>query len=439
MERDRVLRWCRQQALFSPGDAVTASLSGGADSVAMLHLLLSLRHELGISVRAAHYNHCLRGAESDRDEAFCRRLCSSWGVELACGRGDVAAYAAENGLGTELAARTLRYAFLCSLGGKIATAHTADDNLETVLLHLIRGAALRGLCGIPPVREQIVRPILCLTRADVERYLAASGLAHVTDSTNLQDDCLRNRIRHHVVPLLTAENPALAAGTLEAAESLRRDETFLQAQADALLEQASAPGGYRVAPLADAPSALRLRALRRLMERAGCRSLSSAHLKAADALLYGGPSQSLQLPGLTLRRQYALLLCTAAPDRSFSPFLLPLPGRHHLPPDGALLCEGPFPYRGEAGLCLTLSAPPLVRPRMPGDRLRLDGGAKSLKALMINRKIPAAERSGVPVLELDGTVIAAVGIGADPRYRPAAGQPCYRIQIVTERQRGRCK
>ena len=430
MVRDKVLAWCRTQRFFTPGTTVIAAMSGGADSVAMTYLLLQLREELDITLEAAHYNHHLRGEESLRDENFCRALCQTWGLQLHVGGGDVAAEAARSGQSIEQAARRLRYGFLTALGGTVATAHTAEDNLETVLLNLTRGTALRGLCGIPPARNGIVRPVLCLTRSEIEAYLAQHRLSHVTDSTNLEDSCLRNRIRHHVLPVLTAANPALAARTLELTGDLRADEAHLQQEAAALLASARRDGGYAVDILSAAPAPIRSRALRRLAEDGGVRDLTGAHLDTLEALLRAGPSAEIQLPGLTMRREYDLLCPGEAGDTAFSPFPLPLPGSHPLPGGRTLLCEGPLPFDRQPGLYLNLSRPPLVRPRRSGDVLTLPGGTKSLKRLMIDRKIPAALRPGVPVLELDGRVAAVPGIGADPMYLPQPGALCYRIQIL---------
>ena len=145
--RDKVLAWMRAQDMTQPGDTVVCAVSGGADSVCMLHVLLSLRDTLGITVEAAHFNHHLRGAESDRDEAFVRKLCADWGVPLAAASGDAAARARETGESLEEAARNLRYAFFASLSQTVATAHTADDNLETMLLNFLRGTGLTGLGG----------------------------------------------------------------------------------------------------------------------------------------------------------------------------------------------------------------------------------------------------------------------------------------------------
>ncbi|HIS67540.1 MAG TPA: tRNA lysidine(34) synthetase TilS, partial [Candidatus Scatomorpha merdipullorum] len=189
------------------GLRVLCAVSGGADSVYLLHKCCELRAAKGLSVCAAHYNHCLRGEESERDERFVRALCEELGVELKAGRGDVAAYARENKLGIEEAARKLRYEFLeraadelgCEM---ILTAHNADDNAETMLMALARGAGPRGLAGIPPVRGRVARPMLDVTRAEIERYLAENGFEYVEDSTNASTDYTRNRIRKLVMPVL---------------------------------------------------------------------------------------------------------------------------------------------------------------------------------------------------------------------------------------------
>ena len=208
--RAEVLAWMQAQRMTEPGDTVVCAVSGGADSVSMLHVLLSLQDTLGIRVEAAHFNHHLRGAESDRDEAFVRQLCASLGVPLHTGGGDVQARAAQTHESLEEAARKLRYAFFDTLPGLVATAHTQDDNLETVLLNLTRGTGLAGLTGIPPKRGRLIRPMLVCTRAQIEACLAEHGFSYVTDSTNLLPDARRNRLRQRVIPLLREENPAVA-------------------------------------------------------------------------------------------------------------------------------------------------------------------------------------------------------------------------------------
>ena len=182
--RGNILRFIRENELIKPGSTLVCAVSGGKDSVCLLHVMRSLQKELSITVKAAHLNHQLRGEESDRDEAFVRSLCESLSVPLTVSHADVLTRCKETGESVEEAARVLRYRFFASLEGVVATAHTQDDNLETVLLNLVRGTALRGLCGIPPKRGQIIRPMLCVSRAEVETYLEQHALSHVEDSSN---------------------------------------------------------------------------------------------------------------------------------------------------------------------------------------------------------------------------------------------------------------
>lgn len=428
----KVLTWCREQSLFPPGARVTAALSGGADSVAMLHLLRSLSGELNITLEAAHYNHHLRGEASDRDEDFCRTLCRDLSVPLRVGGGDAAARARERKCSVELAARELRYDFLLSADGFTATAHNAGDDLETILMNLTRGSALRGLCGIPPKRDRIVRPLLCLSRREIEDYLAQHGLPHVEDESNAENFCRRNRIRHTVVPALLAENPSLPDNVSRTLAALREDEAFLCAQAAALTERARRDNGYDTGVLLSAPRPLRRRALRQILEEAGLHNVTAAHLESADALLLRGPSARLPLPdGVTLRKVYNVVTTGAQCWAPFAPFTLPMPGEVMLPGERMLQCRGPLPFDPSLpGLLLTLPGPPVIRPRRQGDRLRLSGGGKSIKKLFIDYKIPVYVRPGLPVVEWEGRPIAAYGVGTDPAFRPQGpAAPCYQILL----------
>ena len=200
----------RQYSLFSQGDRIAVGVSGGADSVALLRFLAALRPQFGWDLVVCHIHHGLRGAEADRDECFVRALADQLGLPCAVSRIDAAALALRDHISVEEAGRTARYAFFAQTageGGRIATAHTLDDSIETVLMNLVRGTGLRGLCGIPRIRGNIVRPLLDCTRAEVEDYLGALGQPYCTDSTNLTDDYTRNRIRHDILPRLCELNP----------------------------------------------------------------------------------------------------------------------------------------------------------------------------------------------------------------------------------------
>jgi len=216
---DRLLSFLRRYDMLSPGDTVTCAVSGGADSMALLWGLYLLREKLNITVQAAHFNHGLRGAESDRDEAHVKAFCDRFDIPLTVGSGQVV----PGKKGLEAAARDARYAFFESLPGRLATAHTADDNAETVLMRLVRGTGLKGLGGIKPVNGNVIRPMLTVTREEVLAFLREYHLDFVEDSSNGTDDFLRNRLRHRVMPLLKEENPRLSQNLSAMAMELRQD------------------------------------------------------------------------------------------------------------------------------------------------------------------------------------------------------------------------
>ncbi|MBS7223864.1 MAG: tRNA lysidine(34) synthetase TilS [Clostridiaceae bacterium] len=421
--------------MLETNEPVLAALSGGADSVA---LLLALT-ELGIPVSACHLHHGLRGAEADRDEQFCRSLCAKLGIALTVRHADAAAYARKVHESVETAARNLRYAFFAEIadGRKTATAHTADDNLETVLFHLARGSGLDGLCGIPPVREGIVRPLIACTREEVEAFLASRGQEFVTDSTNLQPAYTRNRIRQEVVPVLRALNPQAAETVSALTARLRTDRDYLEEQAQALLSQAAQDGGWRAELLADAHPALRTRALRIACQQSGmpARDFTARHVAALEALLRNpNPSAQIDLPaGFAARREYDLLRVEKKQkpaDFEQIPVRIPFDGR--LGAGAARVTVRPVQknqvfynsfntfYVG----CDTIDIPTFVlRTRRTGDRLRLNrhGGSRPLKKILIDKKIPAPQRGTLAVLADQNGVIAVQSVGTDISRCPGQG------------------
>lgn len=226
------LETVRDYRMLAPGDRVLCGLSGGADSVVLLHLLLSLKQEYALRIFAVHVHHGIRGAEADRDEAFCRQLCREYGVMLYCEHADVPGFAAESGRNLEDAARCLRYEVFRRLRAeadidRIALAHHADDNMETVLLNLTRGSGLAGICGIPPVRGEIIRPLIACKKSDIAGYCAENGLSYVTDSTNADPSYDRNFIRSHVIPLLAELNPEVQQAFYQTSAIARADDEAL--------------------------------------------------------------------------------------------------------------------------------------------------------------------------------------------------------------------
>lgn len=438
---DKILSWMRGQCMTQPGDTVICAVSGGADSVCMLHVLLSLRNTLGITVEAAHFNHQLRSEESDRDEAFVRTLCAELGVVLHVDNGDVRARAAKTHESVEEAARALRYAFFSSLPGLIATAHTQDDNLETVLLNLTRGTGLAGLCGIPPRRERFIRPMLAVSRAEIEAYLAQNGLSHVTDSTNFLPDARRNRLRQSVIPLLKAENPSLCETAFRMCRFLEADEAQLSAQAEAALRQARLSDGIRCSSLTAYPAAVRTRAVKLLLGEIHAPKLSERHISAVDRLLFSEcPSARASLPGgFTARREYDRLLLTAGSPAAFEPVTLLAGESAVLQPLGLRVCcewqenfsEIQNTLSTFAVKCDTIGSTTqiLFRPRRAHDEMRVSGGRKTLKKLMIDRKIPLDRRGLLPVAADEHGILGVYGIGVNLDRAAAPGDRAVIIRI----------
>ncbi|MCR4759312.1 MAG: tRNA lysidine(34) synthetase TilS [Oscillospiraceae bacterium] len=250
-----------------PAGICTVAFSGGADSTALLLCLHELQEQLQLDLRAVHVHHGIRGEEADRDAAFCAALCEKYGIPFQLVHVDVPAFAAEQKLSLETAARRLRYEALESAApeGVIATAHHAGDNAETVLFHLIRGSGMKGLRGILPHNGRICRPLLSADKSEILSFLLARGQGYVEDSTNAENDSSRNRIRHSIMPLLLQENPAALRHIAEAAEALAADDALLREQAEHAAEACAVSGGLQ--GLADYPAPLRMRVYLRQLER----------------------------------------------------------------------------------------------------------------------------------------------------------------------------
>lgn len=418
---NKLRAFLKEQALLSPGDSVIAAVSGGADSVAMLFALYLLRDELGITLEAAHFNHHLRGAESDRDEAFVTDFCGRYDIPLHLGSGRIV----PGKKGLEAAARDARYAFLRRLPGKVATAHTADDNAETVLMRLIRGTGLKGLGAIAPVSGNVIRPMLTVTRDDVEAFLEEYALPHVEDSSNGTDDFLRNRIRHGILPLMRAENPRIGENLSAMALLLRQDEACLQA----MIPEKQVPDVSRLKAM---EPALRRRALERFLKAQGVREPEQIHILQAEQLLYHwSPSAAMQFPGgVTIGRQYdRLVRLECAPELPETRLSVPgetcIGGKRFVSEYATDLEERP----GSVLVCPVGVL--IVRSRRSGDTMRLPGGTRSLKKMYIDRKIPASRRAAVPVLADDRGVLAVFGIGTDIRFHPDS-LPAVRITLIEE-------
>lgn len=414
---ETIRRFCRENELLSPGQRVICALSGGADSVALLWAMYLLRESWPLELSAAHFNHGLRGAESDRDEEFVRSLCQTYEIPLQVGRGSVQ----PGKKGVEDAARRARYAFLESLDPQavIATAHTADDNAETVLMHLLRGSGLRGLGGIAPRRGRIIRPMLEVTRQEVMEFLTQWHLPHVEDSSNASDLFLRNRIRRELMPVLTRENPGFLRRCGVTARQLRQDASCLDRLARQSYARIVGPRGLHCPTLLEQERAVSSRVLETFCREMGVvepdfDQISKAFSLAASAK----PSAWARFPGgVILERRYEYLARRESVQKP-EPVALPVPGTARFGPwkvearIGEKIANSPLAFSVP---CATIDTNLLLRARAPGDRLRLPGGEKSLRQLLIDRKIPAAQRDLLPVVSCGERILGVAGIGAN-RY-----------------------
>lgn len=400
---NKLVTFIRTYHLLQPGDHVTCAVSGGADSIALLYGMLLVREKLGITVSAAHFNHRLRGEESDGDEAFVRHFCQRHDIPLQVGSGKIV----PGKKGLEAAARNARYAFFQTLPGKIATAHTADDNSETILMHLVRGTGLKGLGGISPVNGNVIRPLLGATRRDVLDFLQEYHLQYVNDSSNETDQFLRNRLRHHVMPLLKAENPRLAENLSAMALRLRGDEQMLS-------ELASESRTTDVALLQQLPDNLRQRVLADLLENWGVIEPEAEHIALAEKLVFSDkPSAKASFPGgVTVSRCYGKLeKSTEIP--ALDTTVLTCPGEVEIP-GLRVRCVPAQAFVNERNRFTVIPVGQIViRSRRSGDEMRRGGGTKKLKELFIDSKIPAAQRCAVPVVADDVGILGVYGFGVN--------------------------
>lgn len=423
----RVLAFCEKWDML--GGLVLCAVSGGRDSMAMLHLLSALAGEGGFRVAAAHFNHRLRPT-ADRDETFVRDWCRERKIPLTCGAGDVGEFAAREGLGIEDAARKLRYAFLETAArdmgaDRVATAHHREDNAETVLLHLLRGSGLQGLCGIAPVRGNIVRPLLETSRTEIDAYVTRHNVPYVEDESNRDTRFTRNRLRLEVLPLLEEMAPGAAGRIAAAAELLREENDHLRREAEALLPEAEDGAVMLPVPVLNRQDASMGRRLVRGMGRKLGAELTREQTEAVLSLKSGG---YLDLPEnlCAIRKPHQLILKKLPPplpplalregSQDWGPWTITLE-RHTAPvesaPDRIVLRDN--------GGSLT------VAPWDGEGRLAVENGSRTIKRLFADAGIPIEGRGEHPAVLLDGTPVAILGVGVDRKLRPEAGDTCLTV------------
>lgn len=399
------------------GDGAVVALSGGLDSVALLHLLRFPLRDLGLELRAAHLDHAMRPG-SAADAAWVRGLCRAWAVPVVVERLDPPAI-------SEADARERRYAFLeerAPAGAWILTAHHRDDQAETVLFRAIRGTGIRGLRGIAPRRGRILRPLLDFGRAEIRAYADAVGLRWRQDPTNRDTSYARNRLRHEVLPALEAVQPGAARALARLADRARATERAWDAAIDRLTDRATVEANATGATLARGVlhsyhRELRARVLRHVLRRYGS-TPDRAGTHAALEFISSGPSGGeIHLSGgVRLERDFDRIRVAIGPDpeQADEPLVVPDegPGQGRAEIGGRSVDVGWGPGPGAGGIVVPAPSFPLtVRSWQPGDRIRLGYGTKKLTKLFAEARLDRRARRRTPlVVDADGQVLWVVGV-----------------------------
>ncbi len=450
----------RRHSLLQQGMSVLVGLSGGPDSVCLLHLLRGIQEDLALDLQAVYVNHNLRPDEVPDEIAFCEKTCRELAVTLVVKSVDVAGYQRQSGLSRQEAARELRYrAFeeaAAELGASIiALAHNADDQAETIFMRLIRGSGPKGLSGIPPKRGRIIRPLIETERSLIEQFLAKENIPYVTDSSNLKQDYLRNRFRLSLMPELKNINPNLLNTVRTTAAILQEEEDYLEIiVTKTLMKLISRKTPHRIELFLSPLERLETVILRRVLRRAigsteGLRGIGFLHIEEIIHLLKNGrPGDRIYLPrGIRVIREYALLRITSEEPVRIADYLL-RPGEEVAVVGAgvvirASLEDGP-PYPkdpdepGDGKTSVLLDAgkmtfPLTIRARRCGDFFYPHGFGKKkkLQDYLVDEKVPRDEREQIPILLSGSDIVWVAGYRSDERFRPAGDTKKYlRLVIV---------
>lgn len=393
---------------------ITVALSGGADSMALLYALLELKDTFGLQkISAAHFNHQIRGDEALRDQDFVIEQCEKLGVELVIGSQDVPTFAKEKGISLELAARELRYSFFATIDtDAIATAHTASDNIETVIFNIARGTAMSGLCGIPPIRDRYIRPLILCTRDEVENYCKQKSINFVTDSTNLSDDYTRNNIRHNVVPILKSFNQSVENSISRMTASMREDEDFINKSVQEQYNALYIDKSLLLTKLCELHPAIAKRIIAKYCADSGV-DVDNFHINEIYNLCFLGGKTSLPNNKSAIAYKNTLKICSNEKqiaifdvkiERLINDLIVKDKKVHNLLLKNILDCD-------------KIVGQLVLRTRQYGDLIRLKNKncTKTLKKLFCEYKIPCDERETWPVLADDLGVVWVHKIGVAER------------------------
>lgn len=419
----KVIDTVEKYRLFEGVKSVAVGVSGGADSMCLLHVLSSLKDKYGIIIKAVHVNHNLRGGEALRDERLVREYCSENGIELDVYSVDVASLSDELGMGTEECGRKVRYeCFEKSECDAVAVAHSLSDSIETTVYNLLRGTGTKGLCGIPVKREpNIIRPLICCTREEIEDYCAKKSIPYVNDSTNLTDDYTRNYIRHNVIPSFPQINSSFEKNILRTSDILREENDFIEKSAIELIDNAKRNGGYDTAVLNSVHPAVRKRAILFLLCEKMKKQPLYKHTVLVNSVVEKDGGKVEIFSGLYAMVDNGVLSFSTA-DKTGEPWQTFFENGKAESPYGvySLFCVETDNGLSDAFDSEKIQGDLVLSSRRDGDRFtfRKRKVSKSLKKLFNEMKIPSSERDKIAVLRDDENIIWIEGIGINSPYIP---------------------
>lgn len=416
------------------GDTIVVGVSGGADSMCLLHFLASIRNQLKLNLIVAHINHNLRGEEALRDQKFVENTCNNLNVECRVLNADINKISANTGESSEECGRRIRYEFFNELSGntgKIATAHTLSDNTETILFNIIRGTGLKGIIGIPRTRNNIIRPIIDITRQQVEEYCSENNIEYVTDSTNLTNDYSRNKIRNTVIPVLKDINPSLEQTILRLSSIAKENLTAVTSLAQDLLDKSVTKNGYSCSILSTADKTILKQAIILLLQGLDCKSYEEKHINLIYDIVVAKQG-AVQLPNsyTAIASQGILRVhkniskhkevnCAKNQSELFKEKtsfvinnkkikveIIPKQEFDEILKVHNLLVKNALDYD-------IISFDTLIRTRLPKDVFKQQGRGvtKTLKKLFIEAKVPAEIRDTLPVIAEKNKILWACGFG----------------------------
>lgn len=432
MNKEDVLSVIKKYNMLENCDRIVVGLSGGADSVCLLSVLNSLKAEYGFSLVAAHINHGIRGAEAQRDEESCKRLCESLDVPLEILHADIPTLSKQQGIGEEECGRIVRYDFFRSLAGergKIATAHNLNDNAETLLLNLVRGAGSKGACGIPPVRDNIIRPLIETDRKSIETYCEENELQYVTDSTNLECEYSRNKIRIKVLPTLCEINQNAVGALSGFASRMREQEAFLESVVNEKYAQCVKNSEFYEAEFSALDIFLKKRIAGRFLSELSHGEVEAKHID--DFLRFVGSGKALVTASATeiVSRDGKIFKKPEQAEQFSVDFSLD-DKKVNLP-----FCEISVEKYDTKDLqnlnkaildnlidCDKISNTLILRSRKDGDKFTFSKRrvTKTVKKLFNEDKIPPEVRNRMVILDSDGEVVWLRGYGTNKKFRIGA-------------------